>query len=87
MVEKSNNHCDSNLRTCDPIRPIVYRRMIETVSVLQREENRHYDFHLLIDQTNVNITTTSSLQEYFNNNNASHLRAPPVFSVSEKFSE
>jgi hypothetical protein len=72
------------VRSMDPVQPIVLERLIHIAEILQREDFKHYDMHLLLDQTRKNMTTTSSMRKYFRLHNASHLRAPKVFGVTEK---
>jgi hypothetical protein len=72
------------MRSMDPIQPIVLERLIHIAEILQREDFKHYDMHLMLDQTRMKTTTTSSIQKYLRQHNASHLRAPKVFGVTEK---
>ncbi|CAJ1938076.1 unnamed protein product [Cylindrotheca closterium] len=72
------------VRSKDPIRSAVQSRLIQMAEIFQKDDFTNYDFHIMIDQTKHNLTTTETLQRYFRAHNASHLKAPTVFSVSEQ---
>ncbi|CAJ1967023.1 unnamed protein product [Cylindrotheca closterium] len=72
------------MRVMDPVKPNVLDRLIQVAETLQKDEFKNYDFHIMVDQTRQKITTTERLQAYFGSKNATHLKAPNVFSVTEK---
>ncbi|KAL3943671.1 MAG: hypothetical protein SGBAC_002251 [Bacillariaceae sp.] len=72
------------LRSMDPIRSAVLNRLIQIAEIFQKDEFKDYDFHIMIDQTKTKTTTTKTLQRYFRAQNASHLKPPTVFSVTEQ---
>ncbi|KAL3945760.1 MAG: hypothetical protein SGBAC_000149 [Bacillariaceae sp.] len=72
------------LRSMDPIKLNVLERLMQIAEILQKDKFKNYDFHIMVDQTKQKITTTESLQDYFRSKNAAHLKAPTVFSVTEK---
>jgi hypothetical protein len=72
------------MRGMDPLNQLVMNRLIELSGLLGQEKFQNYDLHVLMDQTKFNLTATAGIQKYFRDNNASHLKAPTVFSISEQ---
>ena len=75
------------MRCMDPISTFTLNRILQVASILQRDDEfLNYDFHLIIDQTRVALTSSESLKSFFAGKNvSSHIEPPKVFSVSERF--
>lgn len=72
------------MRSVDPIDDCIMQRIVAICELLnQSRKYEQYTFFILLDQTFSKQTTNETLQQYFNDHNASHLSAPDLFSISE----
>eukprot|EP00980_Cylindrotheca_fusiformis_P013928 scaffold3618_cov129-Cylindrotheca_fusiformis.AAC.28 len=72
------------MRGMDPLNQVVMNRLIELSDILRQEKFKNYDLHILLDQTKNNVTSTATIENFFQANNASHLKVPKLFSISEQ---
>jgi len=72
------------MRAVDPVGECILRRFLSMSDVIQtRESFQNYDFFVLLDQTKGNTTNASTIRLFFAKHNASDLRVPSIFRVSE----
>eukprot|EP00980_Cylindrotheca_fusiformis_P008781 scaffold1869_cov122-Cylindrotheca_fusiformis.AAC.43 len=72
------------MRSMDPVKPIIMERLLQIAHIFDKEEFKNYDMYLLLDQTRRKTTTTQTVANYLRQHNASHLRTPKVFGVTEQ---